>query len=214
MYIYQDASGWHKQIVESGVVVNGSTSLALDEDGYAHITYDNPGLRYAYLDISGWQHQTLHSDEIVGGSTSVVIDAYGSPHISYAADYGDAVDIEYTFQDSSGWHTQTVDTEWGGMTTSLALDKFGSPRMSYECLGVRYAHYDAYGWHKNVVDSVGGVGKYNSLALDSYDHPHIGYSADRPYYDLKYAQAEMSFSQYLPVMLNFGDISPTTGVKK
>ncbi len=104
-----------------------------------------------------------------------------------------------------------MENEWGGMTTSLALDQFGKPCMIYECLGVRYAHYDVYGWHKNVV---GGVGQYNSLALDSYDHLHIGYSSDRLYYDVKYAQAEMSFSQHLPLVLNFGGSLPTTSVNE
>ena len=42
------------------------------------------------------------------------------------------------------------------------------------------------GWHIETVDSVGNVGLYSSLALDTAGHPHIGYR-DQDNQDIKYA---------------------------
>jgi len=46
-------------------------------------------------------------------------------------------------------------------------------------------------WHLETVDSAGWVGEFNSLALDSQDHPHINYW-DRDLWVLKYAHNDGS----------------------
>jgi hypothetical protein len=41
--------------------------------------------------------------------------------------------------------------------------------------GASYSQSEEYGWHIETVDAGGDVGDYNSIALDSLDHPHISY---------------------------------------
>ena len=63
-YAWQDASGWYSETVDTGgatLSVRGFTSLALDGDGHAHISYlsysNPPGsfdLKYAWRDGGGW----------------------------------------------------------------------------------------------------------------------------------------------------------------
>ena len=69
-YAYQDASGWHIQTVDSEGEVGEGTSLALDGNGYPHISYDdetNSDLKYAYRDASGW-----HSEKVDDASTPIL----------------------------------------------------------------------------------------------------------------------------------------------
>ena len=49
VHYYRDELGWNSQKLE----MEGSLmSLALDRDGYFHLTYINNGLKYAYQDAS------------------------------------------------------------------------------------------------------------------------------------------------------------------
>ncbi len=116
------------------------TSLSLDGDGYAHISYCDHSygyLKYAYQDASGWHIQIVDSEGRVGSDTSLALDGSGYAHISYY-DQTNA-ELKYACQDASGWHTQIVDyvgTDADymgslGTDTSLALGEDGYPRISY-----------------------------------------------------------------------------------
>ena len=198
-YAYQDASGWHIQTVDSEGEVGWYTSLALDANGYPHISYhdygyyDEGALKYAYLDASGWHTQTVDSEEGVGRYTSLALDGSGYPHISYL-DYTND-DLKYAYQDVFGWHTQTVDSEGDvGWYTSLALDGVGYPHISYLDYtngDLKYAYLDASGWYFHTLDSRGDVGYYTSLALDGVGYPHISYF-DESNNALKYAYRDAS----------------------
>ena len=53
-YAYQDASGWHIQVIDSAGDVGKHTSLTLDQAGYPHIAYNddtNGDVKYAYLGL-------------------------------------------------------------------------------------------------------------------------------------------------------------------
>jgi hypothetical protein len=53
----------------------------------------------------------------VGQYTSLALDGSGYPHISY---YFTNHDLKYAYQDSSGWHPETIDDAiYGGSYTSL-----------------------------------------------------------------------------------------------
>jgi hypothetical protein len=85
-YAYKDASNWHTETVDSVGQVGTYTSIDLDENGYAHISYrdfGNEDLKYAYQDSSGWHIETVDSQGDVGTYTSLAIGKYGSVHISY-----------------------------------------------------------------------------------------------------------------------------------
>ena len=89
-YAYQDATGWHIEIVEnpegSGRYPGLYTSLVLDGAGYPHISYfhnSDMELKYAYEDSSGWHIETADSAGWVGKYTSLELDDGEYPHISY-----------------------------------------------------------------------------------------------------------------------------------
>jgi len=196
-YAWQDdsleSSGWYSETVDSGGDVGYYTSLALDGDGYAHISYQDGtkrGLRYAHQDAAGWHFQTVDGSGNTGWYTSLALDGDGYPHISYwAVDPGS---LCYAWQDATGWYTETVDISGDntGGYTSLALDPADHPHISYrfDHDTLKYAYQaEGSGWHTEPVDSAWGRGgMYTSLALDQEGYPHISYHD--PYGDdLKYA---------------------------
>jgi len=149
-----NASGWQIEIVDSAGGVY--TSLALDGDGYPHISYcHSDDLRYAYQDAYGWHVEIVDSEGSCDDSTSLALDQDGYPHVSYYDDTNN--DLKYAYQDTSGWHIETVDSD--GRDTSLALDGDGYPHISYHGSDdLKYAYQDAYSWHIETVDSEGDVG--------------------------------------------------------
>jgi hypothetical protein len=188
-YAYQDASGWHIETVESMEGVGEYTALALDKDGYPHISHCdgiNHDLKYAYQDGFGWHIETVDS---TGDSsdTSLALDGGKYPHISYRR-----MGIRYAYQDASGWHIETVySAGYVGSDTSLALDEDGYPHITYHDGGLKHAYRDASGWHIETVQSGSYVGWDTSLALDEDGYPHISYY-DAAKGDLKYTYQDAS----------------------
>jgi hypothetical protein len=132
---YQDASGWHIETVDSKEDIGEYTSLALDANGYPHISYydtTNDDLKYAYQDASGWHIETVDSEEDIGQHTSLALDRSGYPHISYYDDTN--YDLKYAYY-SGPWlnwhdpvrplllppHGATADVEYGNITTPATL---------------------------------------------------------------------------------------------
>jgi hypothetical protein len=194
-YANQDSSGWHIQTIEDWGDYNlfldivGYSSLALDVNGYPHISYvAGHDLKYAYEDVSGWHIEVVA--EVSCTYTSIALDTGGNPHIAY---FSEAVGLNYAYRDLSIWHTQTVDNGADiGRYTSLRLDEGGYPHISYY-KGINedlmYAYQNVSGWRIQSVDKGGGVGKYTSLALDRSGHPHISYYGEGV---LKYAHQNLS----------------------
>jgi hypothetical protein len=149
-YAWDSASGWVSETVDAWGDTGAYTSLALDSEGYPHVSYyrvpaapviegrqlyseTTGALRYAYMDASGWHTETVDSDGDVGQFTSIAIDSNDYAHISYYdADNGD---LKYAYQDALGWHTTTVDSNGNvGLYTSLGLDDQDDPHISYYAL--------------------------------------------------------------------------------
>jgi hypothetical protein len=136
-YACLDASGWHTETVDTVstdlAYAGGYTSLALDENGYPHISYNDGtagNLKYAHYDGTTWQVEIVDrvGSWFWGGGNSLVLDENEHPHISYY----DAGSLKYAYRDASGWHIETVDSERDvGWYTSLALDGEGIPHISY-----------------------------------------------------------------------------------
>ena len=204
-YTYEDAAGWHTQVVDDQGNMGAYTSLALDDAGYPHISYmdwASGDLKYAYEDVAGWHAHVVDAAGYAGLHTSLALDKAGYPHVCY----GDGVDydLKYACEDAAGWHVQTVDSEgYTGLYTSLALDVFDRPHVSYaKTLGeppytypeaLKYAHADAAGWHIQIVDDDGYVGWHTSLTIDASGGLHISY-CDALNQDLKYAHLGSPFS--------------------
>ena len=172
--------GW---TIESTGFSGDYTSIALDSNGYPHISYlSYPApynLTYAYKDTTGWHNQTIDaSDNYLGAYTSLLLDSSDYPHICYIGDNGN---LKYAHQDATGWHTENATTEGGteGTFCSIVLDGNGYPHISYKDYNVtlpdghlKYAYKDATGWH---IESVAADGEYTDIALDSNGYPHISY---------------------------------------
>jgi hypothetical protein len=188
------AGEWHIETVDSDGYVGRFTSIALDDFGYPHISYQDHGnsdLKYAYWDGASWQIETVESDFSTGFYTSLVLDSSNHPNIAYFNNSWNS--LRYARWDGASWQIEIVDTGVENLGwNSLALDSFEYPHISYwdnTDNDLKYARWDGAGWQIETVDSAGNTGHCTSLALDDYDRPHISYglySLYRPD-ELKYA---------------------------
>ncbi len=187
------AGPWYIQTVDTAGNVGYFTSVALDPNGYPHISYSdwgNQDLKYAAWNGSSWDIQTVDSGASVGWYTSLALDASRYAHISYYD--GSNRDLKYAAWNGSSWDIETVDSAGDvGAWTSLALDANGYPHISYHdawpIADLKYAAWNGSSWDIQTVDSAGDIGSYGtSLVLDASGYPHISYR-DRTNRDLKYA---------------------------
>ena len=105
-------SGWHIQTLYVPIIASscGNTSLAIDVEGYAHVSYysGHNSLGYVHQHASGWQSGEIVDDLAdVGKYNSLGLDRSGNPHISYYDT--DNNDLKYAYKDASGWHIQVLD---------------------------------------------------------------------------------------------------------
>ncbi|MCK5291238.1 MAG: hypothetical protein KAR39_04370 [Thermoplasmata archaeon] len=118
----------------------------------------------------------------LGDRTSIAVDSMGMPHIAYRN--LETKEINYSYKDTTGkWHTETVvRSDTGGLGVALALDLNDRPLICYQNLtmptgmqGLSCAFSEGSGWRHETVDSTPYAGSHISLALDSFDRPHLAY---------------------------------------
>jgi hypothetical protein len=179
---------------------------------YVQVVYsENAGqvgdLKYAYAwwnDPLGewqWQIELVDWKGIVGWDTSIALDSNNIPHISYYDYTNGALKYAKWTGDpppAGPWMIEVVDDDGDvGMLTSIALDSGNRPHISYVDVWqnlLKYAWRDDTGvWYPEyVLHTIGGnqypvPGRYNSLALDPSDNPHISFYVPNPYFNLQYA---------------------------
>jgi hypothetical protein len=196
---HQDSIEWEIETVDSEGVVGEYTSLALDRDGYPHISYydaTNEALKYVYKDSSGWHIETVYEGTWDRGRyTSLALDGNEYPHIT-CFDYNWNT-LEYFYQDESGWHREKAAGGGGGddigRYSSMALDGSGFPHVSYYDAAVDkfyYGYKDNSGWHNELVDLKTGLLTghpwHSSIAVDESGCPCIAYRSIQDY-SLRYA---------------------------
>jgi hypothetical protein len=167
---------WDIQTVDD-IDVN-STSLALDGNGYPHISYATTGgpfsLHYARWTGTAWAKETVDESFVI--STSMALDSNGYPHISYTTFAIGDNSLHYARWTGTAWVKETVD-ESDVFDCSLALDSNDRPHISYttaELESLHYARWTGTAWAKETVDDIDVWD--TSLALDSNDRPHISYA--------------------------------------
>ena len=181
----KDAAGWHTETIYQGGFV-GSTSLAVDGSGNAHIGFwDRDYAYYAYQSASGWQIETVGN--MIGNPgemvVSLALDGSGRPRMAFPY-----LGLSYGYRDVGGWHVETVDPDGAtGRHASLALTSGGAPVISYFSTndGVKYAYRDGSGWHREIADTQGSG--YTSVGIDAVGLAHISYTGPYPDFPLRHA---------------------------
>ncbi len=119
---------------------------------------------------------------------SIAVDSNGNPDIVYyqtASSANSSPELKYTYKNSSGWHTDIVDTTpaGAGFYVSLALDSSNNPHLVYgEVFGadttdkLKYAYKDSTGWHIAILTENSYI-SYINLVL-YHDLPRISFYND------------------------------------
>jgi hypothetical protein len=161
--------------------VGGRLSLALDPNGYPHMSYYDSAeseFVYTYKDETGWHHDAFYYDpdgdglrNRLGTHNDIAVDAYGVPHFAIFDET--AGNLWYAKKDPDpaiGWVFEFIDTSTTrslGSYCSIAIDRRGYPHVSYYDAtneALLYKYRDPSGWVRplETVDD-GGRGMYSSI---------------------------------------------------
>ena len=162
---------WSIETVDSVDDVGKYSSIALDSNGYPHMSYysiTGNDLKYAKWTGTSWNIETVDSANSVGAYSSITLDSNDYPHISYYK----GGDLMYVTKIGASWTPlETVDNTGNvGEYASLALDSNDTPHISYydsKNGALKYATKSGGAWVIETIDDSGDVGLYTSLALDS-----------------------------------------------
>jgi len=178
------AIDWTTETVSSSA--GGYTSLAIDTNGWPHISYfgGSSDLKYAYRDSTGWHITTIDATGTVGKWTSIDLDGLDYPHISYYDDTND--DLKYAYQDNNGWHIEVVDQRSSGSVgemSHLVLDNDGNPNILYQAVydnyrRLIYAEKTGSTWSIEQIDYDIENNRNIAVVIDQYNLPNIIYYVD------------------------------------
>jgi len=189
-YAYQDALGWHVEVPDSNCGDAVGVALALDGSGNPHIAYHRANGADLYVASKvgpAWQLEPVLVTNNVGRFPSIVLDTLSYEHV-FCEDYT-ASRWVHAWRDTSGWHSETVDTSGNGYDDNNGTLCLGMSGVL--CVGYRkhnelwYAEKLGY-WSTTSVDANKSDSRID-MALDSESRPHIAYSrglygASRPWY--------------------------------
>ncbi len=129
-YASFNGTNWNKQYLTQGIEYIDYVSLALDSQGYGHISYYDTGrqrLGYAFFNGTGWDTQIVDNVGTVGLYSSLALDSQGYAYISYIEDTGTAYNIKLAHWTGITWEIQTLATNiqtTGGAPTDRSLTLF------------------------------------------------------------------------------------------
>lgn len=168
------------------------TSLQIDRQGNVHVAYV-PEIGGHPLKYSFWDHsiQKWFTTQVTGIASfcTMVLDSKQFPHIAFA-DHGTGLGakLRHAYWDGGSWRVIPIEIQKGAVVayyTSIALDSKDNPVFSYYDyadptntfrLRLRSVFWMGNYWEAVTADPQGGSGKFNSIAVDSKDMPHIAYA--------------------------------------
>ncbi len=215
-HAYDGSDGWTIEVIDSGSTGLRDPSIAIDSNGYSHISYGTSSdgyLRYAYEDSGGWNTEVANATND-NEDTSLALDSNDFAHIACHED--DNRDLRYVENTLGSWTAVTVDSSGiTGRTPSIAISSDDFPYISYNDLtadDLNLAYKDAGGWHIEIVDNGSGfgVGIYSSIAFDSGGTIHISYY-DTSNSALKHAVGTPG-SWNTEIVHNYADTGKTTSL--
>lgn len=174
------------EAVDEGGLVGESSSIALDSDGYAHISYydsTNDRLKYCNNSLGSWSCETVETGGVVFEVTSIAIDSTDKIHVThYNHTSNNLRCCNNTF---GGWDCVTLDNTgvaWDYFTDlSIAIDSSDKIHISYQYgesevqTDLKYCTNAGGAWACEVVDSDNDRGGHSSIAINSSDVVYISH---------------------------------------
>jgi hypothetical protein len=209
---YDMGSGWTQEVVISGITTLGS-SIAMDAQGYPHISYTQIGasdaLQYVWKTSTGWHLNLVDTQTLIDSTSSIALDSDNYPHIVYD-DYNN---IKYAYYDGAQWHLEIIEPFEYTILGNLVLAADGTPHVSY-CTGpdifaavcdkLRYAYRAGGTWHIQTV-AIGGSFGASSIDLYPSGAPAI------TYYDVTNTELEYATRVCLPSCVWMSEVVDSDG---
>lgn len=155
-------------------------SLRLDTSKLPHIAYGGDHLYYASYNGATWQTTVVDGSDGVGAYASLALGPDNTPHISYYDAIRGA--LKYATFSGGSWVVQTVDTL---PVTTLSEQGVQDLDASNPVLGPAEQRDWSYTYLNpeilrdsnaiTLTEAAKGVGRYSSIAVDSFNHPSISY---------------------------------------
>jgi hypothetical protein len=179
---------WRTETVDNA---GAFTSIAIDHDGNAHVSYINGGVKYAFrpAGTAKWYNMA-----VAGGNnfTNVTADSTDHPYICYTS----FDELKYAHWYGKNWTIQQIAANSGQIAYSCAvrIAPDGIPHIIWYQINsgpssyfhLKQAELKNGMWQSRTVDFSMETGKWNSLFIDSHGVPHVSYSA--------YTQGEQKYA--------------------
>ena len=180
-YCLKGTQGWQCRTIDSDYGTGYETVMKIDNQDRPHIACGSgtsysgrPALKYLHHNEADWIVETVIDDTDIGYLDLALDNA--TPHILHA-DLSD--NVVHAWRDKGVWHSEPLPlTYTGGRYVQLELGSDGSMHVAFygHDSDLVYMHGNGTAWQSTIVDWQGSVGAYASLALDSWDRPHIAYT--------------------------------------
>ena len=178
------ANVWHIETLDYSWHSIRGTSLALDEEDHAHISYwycdivNDAQLKYAYWNGSSWEISLIDTGspgDDIHRKSSIALDPWGHPRIAYTDI--ETEELRYASWNGSSWVITIVSTESPmSVGCALCIDSENRPSIAFHAIVfLYYAIRIGSIWDVSLVDNDYEVGLLPSMDLDSNDKPHISY---------------------------------------
>lgn len=195
-YAFRDSTGWQISVIDTIKYrfpdwTEVKSSIALDTlslPAIAYIHHDTiepQYIKYAHYNGQTWDISTVEYNGLINSRDDGPIlkfNKHSIPHIAFRQQVNNTDSLKiYTYDSLNNWVMKWAIHLFYGSAPSLdlELDKDQYPHIAYdEGAGLQYSWWDGSSWHTDTITSIGWVHVRITLALDSYDCPHIAFKRD------------------------------------